>query len=557
MKVIVVGGVAGGASAAARLRRIDENAEIIVFERGKYISFTNCGLPYYIGGIIEEKEKLFVQSPEKMRNRFNIDVRIFHEVTGINREKKQIEVYDIKNKYHFIESYDKLILAPGAAPIKPPVKGFDAPNVFTLRDIPDTAGIKEFIEKHKPDSAVVVGAGYIGMELVENLHHRGIAVSIIELTEQVLAPLDPEMSAIIQCHIKDKKIKLYLHDSVKEVQHQHNHSIVELHGGKKIDTDLILIGIGVRPEIPLAQKAGLDIGKRGGIKVDEYLKTSDPNIYAVGDAIEVSDYINKQPSLIPLAGPANKQGRIAANNICGIKEKYHGTQGTSILKIFELVAASTGNNEKLLKRFSIPFKKSYIHEDSHSGYYPGSETLSIKLLFSPDDGKILGAQIIGREGVDKRIDVLATAIRAGMTVYDLEQLELAYAPPYSSAKDPVNIAGYVASNILKGNHKINHWEELISSDSQENILIDVRHAEEYKKGTIKNAINIPVDEIRNNLDRIPRDKKVILFCRQGVRGYIAYTILKQKGYHHVSNLSGGYKTYLPVIQSQSNAGIND
>jgi len=551
MKVLIVGGVAGGASAAARLRRIDEDAEIILFERGEYISFANCGLPYHIGGVIKEKKSLVVQSPEKMKNRFNIDVRIRHEVVNIDRQLKQVKIYDIKNKNYYRENYDNLILAPGAAPIKPPVNGFDAPNVFTLRDIPDTLAIKKFIDRNHSKKAVVIGAGYIGMELVENLHKRGIAVSIIELANQVLAPLDQEMSAIIHRHLHDKKVELFLQDSVKEVLHHQTYSLVKLTSGKIIKTDLILIGIGVKPEITLAQKAGLEIGERNGIKVDSYLRTSDTDIYAVGDAIEVKDYVNEKPTLIPLAGPANKQGRIAANNICGMAEKYIGTQGTSILKIFDMIVATTGNNEKLLKRIGIPYEKSYTHSGAHSDYYPGKETISIKLLFSPENGRILGAQIIGDEGVDKRIDVFATAIRAGMTVHDLEKLEFAYAPPFSSAKDPVNIAGYVASNILKGDHDIVHWDELNKIDRKKYILIDVRTAKEYNQGTIEGAVNIYVDELRNNLDKIPINKKIILFCKQGLRGYIANKILKQKGFKNIANLSGGIETYFPVIQSQS------
>ena len=555
MKVVVVGGVAGGASAAARLRRLDENAEIIILERGEYISYANCGLPYYIGEVIKNKEKLVVQTPEKMEKRFNIDVRTFHEVVNIDSKQKQIMIHDIKNDENYKESYDKLILAPGAAPIKPSIKGFVAPNVFTLRDIPDTLAIKQFTDKFNPKRAVVIGAGYIGMELVENLHSRGIVVTIIELAKQVLAPLDQEMASLIHQHLKEKKVEFYLNDEVKEVKHQDNYSLVKLASGMEIKTDLILIGIGVRPEVTLAKKAGLEIGKRGGIKVNSHLKTSNPDIYAVGDAVEVMDYINEEPALIPLAGPANKQGRIAANNIYGIPEKYDGTQGTSVLKVFDMTVATTGNSEKLLKRFDIPYEKSFTHSSAHSEYYPGAHEISMKLLFSPDNGKVLGAQIVGYEGVDKRIDVLATAIRAGMTVYELEKLELAYAPPYSSAKDPVNMAGYVASNILKGDHAIIHWDKLEKIDKKKTILLDVRHPYEFKRGTIEGAINIPVDELRNRINEIPKDKNVIIFCKQGLRGYIAYKIMKQKGFNNIKNLSGGYLTYFPAIQKQDNPNI--
>ncbi|GAB4118044.1 MAG: CoA-disulfide reductase [Candidatus Caldatribacteriota bacterium] len=555
MKVLIVGGVAGGASAAARLRRLDEKAEIIILERGEYISFANCGLPYYIGEVIKKSENLIVQSPEAMKKRFNIDVRVLNEVKGIDIEKKQIDIYDIKNKKNYRESYDKLILSPGAVPIKPSIKGFDAPNVFTLRDIPDTLAIKNFVDEHNPKSAVVVGAGFIGMELVENLHKRGVAIIIIELANQVLAPLDTEMASLVHQHLKEKKIEFYLNDEIKEVEHRREFSLVKLKSGREIKTDMLLIGIGVRPEITLAKEAGLEIGPRGGIKVDRTLRTSHPDIYAIGDAIEVVDYINGNPALIPLAGPANKQGRIVANNICGKIEEYEGAQGTSILKVFEMTVAATGNNEKILKRFHIPYEKSFTHSASHAGYYPEALPLSIKLIFSPENGKILGAQIVGYDGVDKRIDVLSTAIRAGMTVYDLEKLELAYAPPYSSAKDPVNMAGYVAANLLKGDSEIIHWHEIEKLDPADSMLIDVRTPEEYSLGTIEGAKNIPVDEIRNRLNEIPKDREIVIFCQVGLRGYVAYRILKQKGYKKVKNLSGGYKTYFPAVQKQDNPDV--
>src|SRR5665648_313210 len=485
MKVVVVGGVAGGASAAARLRRLDENAEIIILERGGYISFANCGLPYYIGEVIKKKDNLVVQSPEDMKKRFNLDVRVLNEVKNIDTEKKQVEIYDIKNKKNYRENYDKLILSPGAIPIKPPIKGFDSPNVFTLRDIPDTLAIKNFVDDQNPKSAVVVGAGFIGMELVENLHRRGMAITIVELAEQVLAPLDSEMDALIQQHLKEKKVEFYLNDEVKEVV----------------------------------------------------------------------DYYNGNPTLSLIAKPLNKQERIADNNIYGIAEEYEGTQGTSILKVFDMTVAATGNNEKLLKRLKIPYGKSFTHSSSHAGYYPEALPLSVKLIFSPDNGKILGAQIVGYDGVDKRIDVIATAIRAGMTVYDLEKLELAYAPPYSSAKDPVNMAGYVASNILKGDSAIIHWHDINKLDQEKTVLIDVRTPEEFSLGTINGAKNIPVDELRNRLSEIPQDREIIIFCQVGLRGYLACRILRQKGFKNIKNLSGGYKTYFPAVQKQDNPDI--
>ncbi len=555
MKVIIVGGVAGGASAAARLRRINETAEILLFERGEHISFANCGLPYYIGEVITDKSKLLVQTPEGMSQRFNVDVRVSSEVMSIDTKQKTVEVYDLQKNEKYTENYDKLILSPGASPIIPPMKGLDATNVFTLRNIPDTFAIKDFVDTKKPKHAVVVGGGFIGLEIAENLHERGIKVTVVELANQVMGPIDYEMAAMVHGHLKEKEIEFYLGDGIKGVQHQDKYSIVELNSGKLIKTDMIMLGIGVRPENKLAKEAGLDIGERGGIKVDKTMKTSNPDIYAVGDAIEIIDYINGKPAQIPLAGPANKQGRIAANNICGMNEEFQGTQGTSVVKIFDMTVASTGNNEKILKRYNIAYQKSYTHSASHAGYYPGAMPLSIKLLFSPEDGKILGAQAVGFDGVEKRIDVIATAIRAGMTVYDLETLELAYAPPYSSAKDPVNMAGYVASNVLKGDVSIIHWDAIEQLDVEKNILVDVRTPMEFSMGTIEDAINIPIDDLRDRLNELPKDKVIVIFCQVGLRGYLACRILTQNGFQNVKNLSGGYKTYFPVIQKQSNTDI--
>lgn len=557
MKVLIVGGVAGGASTAARLRRINEECEIILFERGEHISFANCGLPYYIGGVIEEKERLLVQTPAAMQQRFNIDVRVFNEVININPEKKVVEIYDIKADRKYTETYDKLVLSPGAMPIKPNLPGIDKENIFVLRNIPDTFAIKEFIERKKPKRAVVVGGGFIGLEIAENLHEKGVNVTIVELANQVIAPIDYEMAALVHSHLKDKGIEFYLQDGLKAVHHYEHYSVAELTSGEKIITDLIVLGIGVRPEVELAQKGGLELGARGGIKVDKYLRTSNPDIYAIGDAIEVLDYINGQPTLVPLAGPANKQGRIVANNIWGLNEEYEGTQGTAVLKVFDLTVATTGNNEKSLKKLGIPYEKSFTHSASHAGYYPGAMPISIKLLFSPEDGKILGAQAVGYDGVDKRVDVLATALRAGMTVYDLQKLELAYAPPYSSAKDPVNMAGYVAANILKNDCTLIHWDEIDKLDGKNSVLIDVRTKEEFDLGSIKGAINIPLDQLRNKLSEIPRNKEVIIYCQVGLRGYLAYRILVQKGYKNVKNLSGGYNTYYPAVQKQSNKHIYD
>ncbi|MEG6567585.1 CoA-disulfide reductase [Thermoanaerobacterium saccharolyticum] len=543
MKVVIVGGVAGGASAAARLRRLDEDAEIILFEKGEYISYANCGLPYYIGEVIKEREKLVVQTPEAMSKRFNIDIRTLSEVTKINPDEKTVVVHDIKNDKTYTESYDKLILSPGAEPIKPPMPGIDGKNIFTLRTIPDTYRIKDFVDNNKPKKAVVVGGGFIGLEVAENLKEAGLDVTIVELADHVMAPLDYEMAAIVHQRLKDKGVNLILKDGVKEFHHKEGITTVVLSSGNTLITDMVVLGIGVRPDTKLAKDAGLAIGERGGIKVNEYMQTSNPDIYAVGDAIEVKDYINGSNTLIPLAGPANKQGRIAADNICGRKSKYDGTQGTSVAKIFDLTVAATGNNETILKRAGIDYEKVIIHPNSHASYYPDALPMTIKLIFKKGDGKILGAQIVGFDGVDKRIDVIATAIRSNMTVYDLEELELAYAPPYSSAKDPVNMVGFAASNILKGDIIVFHWDEVKDIDLSKSLILDVRTDLEYQLGNIKGSINIPVDELRENLHKIPKDKDIYVYCQVGLRGYIACRILMQNGFKSVKNLSGGYKIY--------------
>ncbi|MCX7710054.1 MAG: CoA-disulfide reductase [Clostridia bacterium] len=554
-KIVIVGGVAGGASTAARLRRIDEAAEIILFEKGEYISFANCGLPYYIGEVIKEKDKLVVQTPENMKQRFRIDVRVNSEVTKINPDKKEVEIYNKAEGKTYTESYDKLVLSPGAEPVKPNILGIDHSRIFTLRNIPDTYRIKDYVDAMKPKRAIVVGAGFIGLEVAENLHMRGVKVTVVELADHVIGPLDYEMAAIVHQHMKTKEVEFYLKDGVKAFTHKDCYTDVELTSGKVLRTDMVILGIGVRPETRLAADAGLKLGPTGGILVDEYMRTSNADIFAVGDAVEVKDYICGNAALIPLAGPANKQGRIAANNICGAGEKYKGTQGTSIVKVFDITVAITGSNERILKRNGIEYEKSFTHSASHAGYYPGAIPMSIKLLFSKKDGKILGAQIVGYDGVDKRLDVIATAIRAGMTVYDLEELELAYAPPYSSAKDPVNIAGYTAANILKNDSGIFHWDEVADLDPQDSLLIDVRTPMEFKLGTIEGAVNIPLDDLRERLGDLPKDKTLYIFCQVGLRGYLAYRILVQHGYSRVKNLSGGFKTYQLAVQKQSNEDI--
>ncbi|HBQ64657.1 MAG TPA: pyridine nucleotide-disulfide oxidoreductase [Clostridiales bacterium] len=543
MKVSIVGGVAGGASTAARLRRLDENAEITLFERGEYISFANCGLPYYIGEVIREKDQLVVQTPESMKRRFHIDVRVFNEVTRILPDQKKIEVRDLKTDSVYLHDYDKLVLSPGAEPFKPPIPGVNSSRVFTLRNIPDTFRIKTFVDEQKPRHAVVVGGGFIGIETAENLHARGVQVAIVELADHIIGPLDFDMAAIVHQHLKSKNVEFYLNDGVKSIRETENGMIVTLSGGREIRTDMVMLGIGVKPETRLAREAGLKIGSTGGIWVDETLRTSDPDIYAVGDAIEVEDAISGNPSLMPLAGPANRQGRMVAGNLVGMEEKYSGTQGTAIVKVFDITVAMTGNNERTLVRNGTVYEKSFTHSASHAGYYPGAIPLGIKLLFSKTDGRILGAQVIGYEGVDKRLDVIATAIHAGMTVHDLEKLELAYAPPYSSAKDPVNMAGYVASNILLGDCRNIHWDEIDSLDKDKVAIIDVRTSVEFNMGHIEGAVNIPIEEIRSRTDEIPKDKDIVLYCQIGTRAYFVYRILSQLGFENIKNLSGGFKTY--------------
>ncbi|KPU27241.1 pyridine nucleotide-disulfide oxidoreductase [Caloranaerobacter sp. TR13] len=545
-KVLIVGGVAGGASTAARLRRLDETAEIIMFEKGEHISFANCGLPYYIGGTIEQRDALLVQTPEKMKSKFNIDVRVKNEVLSIDREKKEVKVKDLNSGKIYKESYDYLVLSPGASPIKPPIPGIDSPNIFTLRNIPDTDAIKECVDNKKPKRAVVVGGGFIGIEMAENLYDRGLEVSIVEMADQVMGPIDFDMAQIVHQHIKSKDVKLYLKDGVKEFEYKDGITKVTLQSGKTLDADIVILAIGVRPDSKLAMDCGLEVNQRGGIIVDEYLRTSDKNIFAIGDAIEVVDFVNGAKTMIPLAGPANKQGRIVANNIAGRLEKYKGTQGTSIAKVFDLTVASTGNNEKILNRMGKKYGKDYkialIHSKSHAGYYPGAIPMTIKLIFNLK-GKILGAQIVGYDGVDKRIDVIASAIRFGGTIYDLKELELAYAPPYSSAKDPVNMVGFTAENILKRDVDVIMCNELEKLDKNEVIILDVRDEIERELGYIEGSINIPLDELRNRLNELDKEKLIIPYCAIGLRGYLAARILKQNGFKKVKNLSGGYTTY--------------
>jgi len=538
-KVVIVGGVAGGAGTAARLRRLDETAEIVMLERGDYISFANCGLPYYIGGAITNRDNLLVQTEEDMEERFAIDIRVRSEVTRIFRDKKEVEVVAEGGTYR--ESYDTLVLSPGAAPIVPPTPGIDQPRIFTLRNMADVDRVKGYIQREKPRSGVVIGGGYIGVEMAENLRQAGLSVTLVEAADQILGPMDPEMAKLIQFVLAGQEIKLILGDKVTSFSADQP-MVLTLAGGGQLQADMVILAIGVRPENRLAAEAGLALGGSGGIAVDESLRTSDPDIFALGDAIEVKNLVNGQPALIPLAGPANKQARIVADNIAGRRSVYRGSQGTAILKAFQLTGAATGLNEKMLRKLEIPYQKSYTYSASHAGYYPGAKSMLIKVLFDPQNGKLLGAQIVGQEGADKRIDVLATAIRHGLTVYDLEELELAYAPPFSSAKDPVNMAGFTAANFLKGDMKLFHWDQLVREGAGDAFILDARTKKEYDNGHFPGAVNLPLDSLRELLPEIPRDRKILVYCRIGLRAYLACRILMQNGFD-AYNLSGGYDLY--------------
>ncbi|GIO97409.1 NADH dehydrogenase [Paenibacillus lautus] len=545
-KIVIVGGVAGGASAAARLRRLDESSTIILVERGEYISFANCGLPYYIGETIQDRNKLLVQTVPGLSSRYQLDIRNRSEVTSIQRDEKMVTIKNLKTGESYTESYDHLILSPGAKPVVPDIPGLsEARNVFTLRNIPDTDRIKHFIDHNKPKEAVVVGGGFIGLEMAENLTDRGIHVTVIEMANQVMAPLDYEMAAIVQSHLQEKGVRLILEDGVQAF-HDGGQRI-ELSSGNQISTDMILLSIGVRPENSLAIDAGLPVNDRGGIQVNEYLQTTDPNIYAIGDAIGVKDFVLQSQAFIPLAGPANRQGRLVADHIYGKNNSYKGTLGSSIAKVFDLTVAATGINEKRLKQIGTPYQAIHIHPSSHAGYYPGAYPISLKLLFHPETGQIYGAQAIGADGVDKRIDVMATAIKGNLTVWDLTELELSYAPPYSSAKDPVNYAGYVATNILDGLVETVQWQEIDDLVGNGATLIDVREPKEREAGYIPGSINIPLNDLRSRLKELPENETLYVTCQVGLRGYLAARILTEHGFR-VKNLDGGWKTYAAVYK---------
>lgn len=543
MKHIIIGGVAGGATAAARIRRVAEHDEIILFEKGGHISYANCGLPYYIGGTIAERDKLFVQTPDTFGRRFNIDVRVRSEVTAINADRKTVSVIG-PDGHTYEEEYDRLLLSPGAEPFRPSLPGIDLPGIFTLRNVADTDAIKSYIAGNNVRRAVIIGGGFIGLEMAENLHDAGMEVSVVEMADQVMAPIDYSMAAIVHNHLREHGIGLYLNTAVTGFEARDSALEVSFASGRKTMTDMVILSIGVRPLNTLAVKAGIKTGQRGGICVDDYLRTSLPDIYAVGDAIEYPHPVDGTPWMNYLAGPANRQARIVADNMAlGDKVKYEGAIGTSVAKVFDLTVAATGIAAKRLRQQGVPYLTATIHPNSHAGYYPGATPMTVKVIFAPDSGRLLGAQAVGHEGVDKRIDLLAQVIKHGGTVSDLTITEHAYAPPYSSAKDPVAIAGYVAENILTGRMRPIYWRELRDMDKTAVTLIDVRTADEFATGAIGGAINIPLDDLRDRLDSIPRDKPVILYCGVGLRGYLASNILRQRGFDDVRNLVGGLKTY--------------
>ncbi|EKA3119035.1 FAD-dependent oxidoreductase [Vibrio alginolyticus] len=559
-KIVIIGGVAGGASAAARARRLSEDAEIIMFERGPFVSFANCGLPYHIGGDIQERSKLLLQTPESFLARFNVDVRVMNEVVSINRQDKTVTVNNLLDGSEYQESYDFLLLSPGAGPVVPPIPGIDNPLTHSLRNIPDMDRIIKTIETNKVEHATVVGGGFIGLEMMEAFHQLGIKTTLVEMADQVMTPVDREMAGFAHAEIREKGIDLKLgvalesvkfvpnehvasFDSGESEKHQHLEGELELtlNNGERLTTDILIMAIGVRPETKLAKEAGLEIGALGGIYINEYMQTSDPSIYAVGDAVEEKDFVTGEQTLVPLAGPANRQGRMAADNMLGRQETYQGTQGTAICKIFDLAVASTGKNEKQLKRENIAYEKVYVHTASHASYYPGAETVSFKMLFDPVTGKILGAQAVGKDGVDKRIDVMAVAQRAGMTVEQLQHLELTYAPPYGSAKDVINQAAFVANNIIKGDATAIHYDEM-DSLTEDQLLLDVRNPGELESvGYLEGAINIPVDQLRRRMHELPKDKEIVIYCQVGLRGNVAYRQLVNNGYK-ARNLIGGYRT---------------
>lgn len=545
-RVLIVGGVAGGASCAARLRRMDEQAEIVIFERSAHVSFANCGLPYYVGGIIEERGKLLVATPETFRGLFRVDVRPRHEVRRIDRQRKVIEVVNLETGDASIESYDALLLSPGASPVRPPLPGIDLPGIHTLRNLEDVDRIQELVGRQAGGHAVVVGGGFIGLEMVENLVHRGMSVTLLELLDQVMPPMDPEMVTPAQDALRRHGVDLHLGCEVASFEAGPDDTlVVAAKDGRSFPADAVILSVGVRPETGLAREAGLEIGSTGGIQVDDHLRTSDPDIFAVGDAVEVRDFVTGLPTLIPLAGPANRQGRIAADVICGREARYRGSQGSAVVGLFDLTLASTGASEKSLRKAGIPYLKIYTHSPHHAGYYPGASLISLKLLFAPRSGKVLGAQAIGKEGVEKRIDVIAMSIQGGLTVFDLEEAELCYAPQYGSAKDPVNIAGFAAANFLRGDVDVvswQDWKERRESGEVMPLVLDVRPPAARAGTSVPEAVNIPLGQLRSRLDELPRDKEIWVHCGVGKTSYFANRILSQNGFQ-VKNIAGGITSF--------------
>ena len=545
-RILIVGGVAGGASCAARARRLSEEAEIIIFDRGQFVSFANCGLPYYVGDLISDEKKLLVANANLFQSRFNIQVRLEHEVIGIDPAAQTIQVKNLQTGDLLSEPYDALVLSPGAAPIRPPFPGLELPGIFALRTIPDSRRIRGWIEAHRVKRAVVVGGGFIGMEMSENLMHRGIQVTLLEKLPQVMPPFDAEMMTAVHTHLREKGVDICLSNGVKGfVANEADGLIVQTESGDDYLADLVILAIGVRPETALAEQAGLQLGDRGGIRVNAQMQTSDPHIWAVGDAIEVQDVVTKDWTLVPLAGPANRQGRIAADAIMGCNTQFRGVQSTSVCGIFDMTAACTGASEKTLKRAGIPYAKVYLHPGHHVSYFPGAHPIDIKLLFSPDDGRILGAQAIGYEGTEKRIDVMAIALQAGLTVFDLEEAELCYAPQFGAAKDPVNFAGMIAANALRGDAPVVYWEHL---SAEQVMLLDVRNPDEFEAGHVANAVNIPLPELRDRLSELPEQQDIWVYCQVGQRAYYATRVLRQCGYN-AYNLTGGYKTQQAMDQA--------